>query len=270
MKELLESLVSRFEQPAFIVEDPISIPHGFDDPLDREIIGLYAALLAWGRRRTILNKMDELCRRMRYQPYRFVLGFHPEHDGTCLAGFRHRTFTQEDALALTRNLSLLLNRYGSLEEVFAAGITPEASDVGPGIEYFSRSVMEASPDTPHRLGKHLARPSSGSACKRLAMYLRWMVRPGPVDFGQWRRIRPDQLVLPLDVHSGRIARQLGLLKRPVNDWRAVQELTAVCRAYCPEDPARYDFAFFGAGVYGVSFGDTAPTTSGATSSPIWR
>ena len=250
LKAYLDDLVVRYERRAFIDEDPISIPHGFDEPQDREVIGLYAALLAWGRRATIMNKMAELCERMRYHPYAFVYDFDPQRDAACLDGFKHRTFQPADALHLTRALSALLREHGTLENAFARHLKPDASDVGPAIQSFSESVMRAVPDIPRRLQKHLARPSTGSACKRLAMYLRWMVRPGPVDFDQWTRISPAQLVLPLDVHTGRQARALGLLTRKQDDWRAVQEVTDRLRMFAPSDPARYDFALFGAGAYG--------------------
>ena len=249
-KERLDRLVAHFETPAFIASDPVSLPHAFDDPRDQEVIGLYAALLAWGRRQTVLDKMAELCERMRFKPFQFVMEFDSRRDADCLDGFRHRTFQPRDALWLTRNLSILLREYGSVERLFSRHISPTEKDVGPAIQGFSDSVMRAHADTPARLQKHLARPESGSACKRINMYLRWMVRPGPVDLGIWTEITPRQLMLPLDVHSGTQARKLGMLTRTYNDWRACVELTEFCRTLCPEDPARYDFAFFSLGMYG--------------------
>ena len=156
---------------------------------------------------------------------------------------------------MTRLLSLALRRYGSLNAMFVAFLPEDAIDVGPAIDGFSNALMELDPDTPYRLRKHLARPSAGSSCKRLAMYLRWMVRPGPVDLGIWSGISPAQLVLPLDVHSRRQAERFGVLKRKSNDWAAVQELTGHCRAMNPEDPSRYDFAFYGPGAFGDDPGD---------------
>lgn len=247
----LDALVRRFERPDFILTDPISIPHGFDDPGDREVIGLFAALLAWGQRKTLLRKMEDLCERMDYRPHRFVRDFDEVRDAERLAGFKHRTFQPIDALWLTKSLQAVLRRFGSLEALFAHHLPPEAPHVGPALQGFSETVMTALPGVPPRLRKHLARPSTGSACKRLNMYLRWMVRPGPVDLGLWTRIRPDQLLLPLDVHSGRQARALGLVTRKTDDWRAVLELTDACRAFAPNDPARYDFALFGPGAFGV-------------------
>jgi len=249
LKTYLDGLVDRYEQPAFIADDPIAIPHGFDDPRDQEVIGLFAALLAWGRRTTIMNKLAELCERMEYQPYAFVRGFDPERDRAALEGFVHRTFQPEDAFWLTHNLSLLLAEHETVERLFARHTTGSDADIKAAIQGFSTSVMQVHPATPQRLQKHLARPAAGSACKRLAMYLRWMVRPGPVDFGFWSAFTPADLVLPLDVHVGRQARALGFIDRQSNDWKAVQTLTSRCRTLDAADPARYDFAFFGVGAY---------------------
>lgn len=268
LQSYLDSLVTRFEQPDFIGADPISIPHGFDDPRDQEVIGLYAALLAWGRRETVLKKLAELCERMDYRPYEFVRDFDVSRDGGKLEGFKHRTFQPIDAFWLTHNLGILLRRRGTVENIFAEGFVGSApnscnsdggratgkrnDDVRRAIQGFSEAVMGADPRTPQRLRKHLARPDAGSACKRLNMYLRWMVRPGPVDLGLWETIRPGQLVLPLDVHAGRQARALGLLERRSNDWKAALALTRACREFAKNDPCRYDFAFFGTGANNVA------------------
>lgn len=249
-KTYLDRLVAHFETPAFIASDPVSLPHAFDDPRDQEVIGLYAALLAWGQRKTVLNKMAELCERMRFHPFRFVKEFDAERDAGRLEGFKHRTFQPRDAFWLTQNLSTLLREHETVERLFSRHLSQNDVDVGPAIQGFSESLMQAGAETPARLQKHLARPDAGSACKRLNMYLRWMVRPGPVDLGIWKQIHPRQLMLPLDVHSGRQARMLGMLERAYDDWRACFELTQNCRALCPEDPAKYDFAFFGLGMYG--------------------
>jgi uncharacterized protein (TIGR02757 family) len=250
LKSYLDRLVDRYETPSFIDDDPISIPHAFDDPADREVIGLYAALLAWGRRDVMLRKLEELCERMDYAPYDFVRSFAPDRDAKALEGFVHRTFQPIDALWLTRNLSTALDRHGSMEAFFAAhkpALSDDASPVAAMLQGVSTTLLTLHDDTPQRLRKHLARPEAGSACKRLNMYLRWMVRPGPVDFGVWDCLEPADLMLPVDVHVGRQARALGLLTRKTNDWKAVRRLTAVCQHFCPEDPARYDFAFFGIG-----------------------
>lgn len=209
---------------------------------------------------------------MRYRPYRFVMDFDEARDASRLAGFKHRTFQPVDALYLTKSLSAALRRYGTVEALFARHLPDCAPDVRPAIQGFSETILTILPQTPPRLRKHLARPGAGSACKRLCMYLRWMVRPGPVDFGIWQAITPEQLVLPLDVHAGRQARALGLLTRNTNDWRAATELTEACRRLCPADPARYDFAFFGVGAYGASLDVrfTGANSSASNSPPTPR
>ena len=249
LRAYLDELVARYEHPAFIAEDPIAFPHAFDDPRDQEVIGLFAALLAWGRRATILNKLAELAERMDFKPYAFVRGFNPVRDAERLASFKHRTFRPDDAVALVTALQAVLHDYGSLEKLFAASLPVNAEHIGPAIQGFSDTMLSIVPETPRRMKKHLPRPSTGSACKRLALYARWMVRPGPVDLKLWTSVSPAQLVLPLDVHTGRQARTLGLLERKQDDWKATLELTERCRALCANDPTRYDFALFGLGVY---------------------
>lgn len=247
IRAVLDPAVERYERTAFIGDDPISAPHAFDDPADQEVIGLYAAVLAWGRRSVILAKLADLVDRMDGRPHRFVRDFDPARDAGRLDGFKHRTFTPADAVGLTAALRRVLERHGSVGALVAAGLGPD-DDIGPGLQHLSDTLLTIDPGYAPR-SKHLGRPSTGSAAKRLAMYARWMTRPGPVDLGVWRGVRPDQLVIPLDVHTGRQARRLGLLSRRADDWRSVQELTDVCRALCPEDPARYDFALFGLGAY---------------------
>lgn len=246
--EHLEAMVERYERPEFIEDDPIRFPHRYDDARDQEIIGLYAALLAWGRRSIVRRKLEELCTRMDDRPYRFVREFDLDRNGDQLRGFVHRTFQPVDALWLTRLLSLALERYGRLEHLFAEGLTEHDDHVGPAIQHFSTRLLELDPDRPDRLRKHLARPRAGSACKRLNMYLRWMVRPGPVDLNLWDSIRPDRLVLPLDVHAAAEARRHGILNRKSTDWKAALQVTRFCRRLDADDPARYDFALFGRGI----------------------
>ena len=248
-KPWLDALVERYERTAFIDDDPVGVPRAFETPDDQETIGLFAALLAWGRRSVILSKLAELVDRMDGHPAHFVDRFEAGRDSRQLEGFKHRTFQPHDAIALVLAIQAVRRQYGSLGALFASGLQPDAPDIGLAIQHFSDTLLTGVPEAPLRT-KHLARPSTGSACKRLAMYARWMTRPGPVDLGLWATVSQRQLVLPLDVHTGRQARRLGLLTRMQDDWRAVQEVTAQLRVLCPEDPARYDFALFGLGVYG--------------------
>lgn len=246
---LLNALADRYERPAFIAEDPISLPHAFDDPADQEVIGLFAALLAWGRRDVMLRKLAELTVRMDYRPAAFIRTLTPQSERK-LEGFKHRTFQPQDALSLSRALRDLLHEHGSIEALIASTLTDADPHIGPGIERLSETLLTNRPETPRRMRKHLARPSTGSACKRLAMYFRWMVRPGPVDLDLWDAVSPRQLLIPLDVHTGRQARRLGLIARKSNDWTAALRLTERCRTLDPKDPARYDYALFGLGAYG--------------------
>jgi uncharacterized protein (TIGR02757 family) len=257
MKAYLDNVVARYEKHEFIESDPICIPHGFEAPQDQEVIGFFAAILAWGRRDVLIRKLENLCERMDYHPFRFVFDFDVARHAAVLEGFGHRTFKTEDALNLVIRLQAILKSTGSIESVCAAALNEESAHIGPAIEALSTTLLSQPAEAPIRLRKHLARPSSGSACKRLCMYFRWMVRPGPVDLGIWDSIRPDQLILPLDVHSGRQGRAIGLLNRKSNDWIAALELTEACRKLDATDPCKYDYALFGTGAAGETLNITA-------------
>lgn len=249
LKEYLDAIVRQYESPEFITLDPISIPHSFDDPEDQELIALFAALLAWGQRKTLLKNLERLCEIMNYRPRKFIYDFSFERDSAKFAGFVHRTFQPIDAIWLSNNLSILIKQFGSLESAFSQNISTRDTHLGNAIQAFSELLFSIDIHTPKRLRKHLARPLTGSACKRFCMYLRWMVRSGPVDLGIWSRIDKSKLVLPIDIHSGRQARALGMLTRSQNDWKAALETTENCKKLNEEDPCRYDFAFFGIGAY---------------------
>lgn len=248
LRAYLDPIAARFEDEGFIQDDPISIPHAFEDPEDQVLMGLFAALLAWGRRDIMLRKLGELCALFDYRPSQFIHDYTEAAHRRTLEGFKHRTFNASDLHGLIMALQTL-TRAQSLESLFRQGMTRD-DPVKSGIEHFSTGILAAVPGQPVRMRKHVARPSTGSACKRINMYLRWMVRPGPVDLACWQCLDPADLMLPLDVHSGTQARAVGLLSRKANDWRAVEELTAACRLLDPADPCRYDFAFFGTGSAG--------------------
>lgn len=250
LRAYLDPIAARFERSAFIEDDPISIPHGFDDPEDQLMIGLFAALLAWGRRDIMLAKLGDLCERFAYRPARFIHDYRPNRDRECLRGFKHRTFNDQDLHGLVSSLQTVTSSQ-SLEALFQSGMTTD-EPVRDGIEHFSSTLLNNVPGQPIRIRKHIARPSTGSACKRINMFLRWVTRSGPVDLGLWTCLDPADLMLPLDVHSGTQARTVGMLTRKSNDWRAAEELTAACRSLDPNDPCKYDFAFFGTGSAGES------------------
>lgn len=246
IKQLLEEKYDEYCRPDFIELDPISIPHSFEEPKDVEISGLIAATIAWGQRTTIIKNANKATKLMGNEPFRFVME-HSEADLNDLNGFVHRTFNAEDLKHFVRSLKHIYSKHESLEDIFVEGAVPTL-DMKSAIHHFKQVFFQI----PHekRTQKHVADPMNGSSAKRINMYLRWMVRPNDrgVDFGLWTRIPTSALSCPLDVHSGRTARQLGILKRSQNDWAAVSELDASLRSFDPVDPVKYDFALFGTGV----------------------
>ncbi|MBG8553839.1 TIGR02757 family protein [Hymenobacter guriensis] len=245
VRVLLEDQYRRYDQPVFIAPDPISIPHQFSARADVEISGLFAALLAWGRRPTIISKCRELMRRMDDAPHQFVLD-HSDDDLKKLLGFCHRTFCDTDLLYFVHWLRWYYRQHATLEDAFLQGSTQKER-----LENF-HALFFSLEDAPQRTRKHVATPARGSACKRVNMYLRWMVRPDEygVDFGLWTRLPAADLICPIDVHVERVARSLGLLQRQQVDWLAAEELTANLRQFDAQDPVKYDFALFGLGVAG--------------------
>ncbi|MEM7659132.1 MAG: TIGR02757 family protein [Bacteroidota bacterium] len=245
LQTLLDERFIRYNQPDFILEDPISIPHRFSRKEDIEISGFLIALLAWGRRPMIIRSGERLLAIMEDQPYEWVMGKRP-----ISTPFVHRTFNGEDLAAMRVALRKVYQQEGGLETIFTQGIKPSDPDVYGGLIH-ARTCLTTDTDFPARSHKHLANPAKGSAAKRINMFLRWMVRNDGmgVDFGLWKGISPSQLICPLDVHTATVARRLGLLTRKQNDWKAASELTASLRSFCPEDPVRYDFSLFGMGAY---------------------
>jgi len=250
LKARLDQLVERYNQPRFIEHDPISIPHQFSRPQDVEIMGFWAAMLAWGQRKTIINKSQELIQLMDGAPYDFILQ-HDEKDRERFLNFKHRTFQPTDTLYFLDFFQRYYRQHDSLETAFARHLSKEDKDIGQALIGFHQDFFDA-PLAPQRTRKHVATPARRSTCKRLNMFLRWMVRRDDkgVDFGIWTTIHPRQLLMPLDVHVERVARRLGLLKRKQVDWQAVLELTQQMRRFDPKDPVKYDFALFGMGVLG--------------------
>lgn len=248
VKALLDAAVEQYNQPAFIAGDPISVPHRFARLQDREIMAFWAATLAWGQRKTIIQNAERLAALMDDAPHDFIVR-HEETDRRRFLEFKHRTFQATDTLWFLEFLQQFYQKNDSLETAFSRHLSPGDDTTENALRGFHRDFF-AHPDAPQRTRKHVATPERGSTCKRLNMFLRWMVRRDGhgVDFGHWRAIRPAQLLIPLDVHVERVARRLGLLKRPQTDWKAVLELTENLRAFDPDDPVKYDFALFGIGV----------------------
>ncbi len=249
LKAYLEEKVALYNKPDFINDDPISIPHRFTQQRDIEIAGFFAAILAWGNRKSIITSCNRLVGLMDGKPYDFCLN-HSQKELKQLLGFVHRTFNAGDLLALIYFFRRHYQQHDSLETAFAQWMPEEAQDTEAALAGFHRYVFSDPRYFEERTRKHISTPEKKSACKRLNMYLRWMVRDAGrgVDFGLWNTIRPAQLICPLDVHVARIARRLGLLTRKQDDWIAAQELTANLRLFDPLDPVKYDFALFGLGV----------------------
>lgn len=248
LKNFLDRQVEVYNRPDFIAADPVSVPHRFEKKQDVEIAGFFAAVFAWGNRTTIINKTTELMALMNNTPHDFIRS-HSEKELQAFLNFKHRTFNVTDLLYF---LLFLKHHYGtepSLETAFAQWMKPENETVEEALKGFHDYFFSLE-DAPARTRKHVATPARGSTCKRLCMYLRWMVRrdDNGVDFGLWQTISPAQLVCPVDVHAGRVARQLGLIVRKQTDWQTALELTQNLKAFDAADPVKYDFALFGSGV----------------------
>lgn len=248
LKDFLDEKVFLYNQPDFIPLDPISIPHRFTRLQDIEIAGFFAATLAWGQRKTIVQKCLLLMEMMDNSPYDFVLN-HSSQDLKRLLDFKHRTFNDLDTLYFVQFFRSFYQRHDSLEEAFTIGWTKEADIMGTLLANFHNAFFDL-PDAPMRTRKHVATPLRKSACKRITMFLRWMVRRDDkgVDFGIWKTIKPYQLICPCDLHVDRVARRLGLIQRKQTDWVTAKELTQNLRQLDPNDPVKYDFALFGLGI----------------------
>lgn len=248
LKATLDAALERHNHPDFIDKDPISLPHQFSRKQDIEIIGFWAAVLAWGNRQTIINKCQELLRYMDNAPYDFVC-HHKAADLKPFTQFKHRTFNATDTLYFLDFFQRHYQQHESLETAFSDGLSPDSETVEPALRHFHEYFFD-NEHAPARTRKHIATPARKSACKRLNMFLRWMVRQDAqgVDFGIWKSISPAQLVCPCDVHVERVARRLGLMKRKPLDWQTALELTKNLRQFDPQDPVKYDFALFGLGL----------------------
>ncbi|WP_162418949.1 TIGR02757 family protein [Cyclobacterium roseum] len=248
LKRFLEEKVSLYNRPDFIEDDPISVPHRFAKKQDIEISGFFAATLAWGQRKTIINKSLELMAMMDNCPHDFLC-HHTPSDLKPFLKFKHRTFNDLDTLYFIDFLSRHYRQHESLETAFTPGWTGEVDIMERLLGNFHELFFDAA-HAPHRTRKHVATPKRKAACKRINMFLRWMVRKDDcgVDFGIWNRLSPAQLVCPCDLHVDRVGRSLGLIHRKATDWQTALELTRNLRKFDPEDPVKYDFALFGMGV----------------------
>ncbi len=248
LKPYLDSLVQKIEIPSFIDSDPIQFMHAFESKTDREIAGCFAAIMAWGRRDIVIAKVDDLLQRMNYHPTEYVQNF-SESDVPDLETFKHRTFKPIDIYWLVKSLQTILQKFGDFEGFWTSCYQQSKEENRELIAVFHQRFFELHPETPQRTRKHISNPEKNSSAKRLYMFLRWCIRKSEVDLGIWSFMPASELKIPLDVHVARQARRLGLLSRKQNDWKSVQELTGKLKGLDPDDPAKYDFALFGLGVY---------------------
>ncbi len=246
LKEFLDEKADKYNQPFFIETDPIQIPKKFSEKKDIEIAGFLTATIAWGSRTTIIKNATKLMSLLEYRPYDFIMNASAK-DRKELEKFVHRTFNGADCFYFVRSLQNIYKNHGGLQSVFETGYK-KGSTVKSALEYFYSVFFEVQGE---RTRKHVSNVAAGASGKRLNMYLRWMLRKDNrgVDFGIWDKIPMSDLMLPLDVHTGNVARKLGLLSRKSNDWKAVEEVTLAIRAFDSTDPIKYDFALFGLGAF---------------------
>lgn len=243
LKEFLDAKVIQYNNPKFLETDPIQIPHQFSLKEDIEISAFLTATIAWGNRKSIIKNAGRMMDLMDNAPNDFILN-HTDDDLYKLDGFVHRTFNATDLAFFAKSLKNIYKNHNGLETAFASD-----GDLQTAISNFKRVFFEI--PHPQRTTKHISDPAKGSAAKRINMFLRWMVRDNNtgVDFGLWKSMKPAQLSCPLDVHSGNVARKLGLLKRKQNDAKALAELDKSLQKLDATDPVKYDFALFGLGVF---------------------
>jgi len=246
LKIFLDEKVELYNNPNFIESDPIQIPHAFSIKEDIEIAGFLSSIIAWGNRKMIINNSKKMMELMGNSPYDFIMT-HQEYQLERLENFVHRTFNGQDFISFIKALQNIYTNHNGLEAVFLKN--QKADSMQPSIHEFKKIFFEI--EHLQRTQKHISDPLNNSAAKRINMFLRWMVRQDKkgVDFGIWKTISPSSLSCPLDVHSGNVARKLGLLHRKQNDAKALAELDLQLRKLDPSDPVKYDFALFGLGVF---------------------
>lgn len=246
LKSFLDEKVTQYNNPKFIETDPIQIPHQFSKKEDVEIAGFLTASIAWGNRKSIITNAKKMMRLMDNAPHDFIIN-HQDIDLKALLPFVHRTFNGEDFIQFVESLKHIYNEHKGLEAIFSKYAQKQSLQLS--ISKFKSHFFEI--EHLPRTQKHISDPFKNSAAKRINMYLRWMVRQDQsgVDFGIWKTLSPSQLSCPLDVHSGNVARKLGLLHRKQNDAKALLELDTSLRKLDPYDPVKYDFALFGLGVF---------------------
>ncbi len=251
LRDLLENLYRTFDFKGHLLRDPLEFPHRYATKRDAEVVAFISSCFAYGRVEVFKPVIEAILERMGRSPYEFLLSFDPSSQLKRFSGVRYRFQQEEEIVIFLHSISRLLQKYGSLEALFMENYR---GDVRPALEHLFRSLRRTAGqciDLPGGLKQLLPLPSSGSACKRANLFLRWMVRDGDVDLGLWKGVSKASLIIPLDTHIARISRCLGLTGRSSVDWKTAEEITEVLKTYDPEDPLRYDFALCHQGISGL-------------------
>ena len=249
MNNILDDRVKKEEISTFIENDPVQFPHKFQDKRDIEISGLISSSLSYGKREKIIKIVEIVHELIEYKPYEFALNFDIKKDGKLFEKFIYRYNNGNDMALLIHSIGQALKEYNSLEEVFLKGYSSSDKNIKPALTSFVSILTDYLPIGESNL-KLIPSPDKGSACKRLNMYLRWMVRSGPVDLGIWKEISTSKLIIPLDTHVAKLSRKLHLTERKADDWKTAEEITDKLKEFDAHDPVKYDFALFGMGISG--------------------
>lgn len=261
-KEYLNELVEKYEIPDFIKDDPVQFPHKFKKQIDIEVSGLISSCLAYGNRKKIVETLANLHEIFNDSPSEFVMNFDIDRDAELFKGFVYRYTQERDLILLIHVIGQALKEYGTLEKAFLKGFNPDDKNIRQSLTNFVnllRSYIPCEIDshaslrmTMKGLFHLIPSPELGSACKRLNLFLKWMVRKPPVDLNIWKNIPANKLLMPLDTHVARISRKWGLTSRNSNDWKTAEEITEKLKEFDPVDPVKYDFAIFGLGISGLA------------------
>lgn len=254
-KEYLDELVKTYEVPDFIKDDPIQFPHRYKKQADIEVSGLISSCLAYGNRKKIVETLDNLHEIFNDSPAEFVMNFDIDRDAELFKGFIYRYTQERDLILLIYIIGQTLKEYGTLEKAFLKGFITDEKNIKQSLTNFVnllRSYIPCDVNTCRGLFHLIPSPELGSACKRLNLFLKWMVRKGPVDLNIWKNIPDNKLIMPLDTHVARISRKWGLTSRKNSDWKAAEEITENLKEFDAVDPVKYDFAIFGLGISGLA------------------
>lgn len=246
-KRHLDTLVKKYETPDFIKDDPVQFPHNYSLKQDIEISGFLSSVFAFGQRHKIIENLEIIHEIINPDPYEFVINFERDRDAELFSGFKYRFYREKDLVSLIYTLNQTLKEHGSLENAFMRGFSPEHKNIKEALTGFVKILRQNMQTSEH----FIPSPENRSACKRLNLFLKWMVRGGPVDLGAWQGVPASKLVIPLDTHVARVSRTWGLTERKSDDWRTAEDITENLKLFDPDDPVKYDYAIFGSGVSGA-------------------